>query len=191
MGMVSPRLFPPKPWQALQTSAFCAPGPSSGPARAAELARSSAPRAAPRSNHDGVRIAVSFSLPEDVVPDAGPPRERVLGDRDGGARGELLLDLDNLAGVDAVGVDDGDGLPVADPAVAGVAGSQERRLLPVQEMDYRRGADLARRVRDVARLRDRQPGGGIAQDVDARLLHRLEGDVVHLAPAVRGLGQPA
>ena len=40
---MSPRLLPPKPWQALQTSAFCAPGPSSGPAGAVETSEEQRP----------------------------------------------------------------------------------------------------------------------------------------------------
>ena len=33
-GIVSPGVLPAKPWQALQTIDFCAPGESSGPASA-------------------------------------------------------------------------------------------------------------------------------------------------------------
>ena len=99
---------------------------------------------------------------------------------------ELLLDLDDLAVVDAVAVDDGDRLAVAHPAVAGVAGRHVRHRPAVEQRTTAIAGDLAHRVGDVARLRHRQPDGRVADHVDVLVLHRLVGDVVDLAPPLVG-----
>src|SRR5262245_43449743 len=103
------------------------------------------PPIAPTSR-TSARIALSSRLAKDVAPDAGAPRNRVLRHRRGRTRRQLLLDLDDLAVVDPVRVDDRDRLAVARPAVAGVAGGEDRGLLAVQQVDHRRRADLAHRI---------------------------------------------
>src|SRR2546422_4509195 len=180
IGIVFDWLWPPKPWQALQTSAWGAPGPSSGPAAAVPAT------AITRSRLMMKGIALSFptGLAEHVLPDAVGPTHGVLRPHLRLAGRELLLDLDDFAAVDLVAVDDRDGLPIAHPAVAGVAGRHRRHRLVVEQARHRDRADLPHRVRDVARLRHREPDRRVADHVDVLVLHRLVGEVVDLAPAL-------
>src|SRR3989441_13228086 len=75
-----------------------------------------ASRAPPRNGADS-----DPRLREHVLPDAGRPADCVLSPLGRLAGRELLLDLDDLAALDLVRVDDRDRLVVVDPAVAGVA----------------------------------------------------------------------
>src|SRR5712664_1181871 len=181
-GIVLDGLWPPGPWQALQTSALGAPGVSNGPAQAAPASVST--KISVRMV--GIARSLSAGLAEHVVPDAGRPPDRVLRPLLRLAGGELLLDLHDLAALDLVRVDDRDRFPVADPAVARVARCELQRLLAVQEVHHRERRDLAHRVGDVARLRYRQPDRRVADDVDALVLRRLVRDVVDLAPPLVG-----
>src|SRR6266850_8565693 len=115
IGTPSARVAPARPWQALHENAFAKPGVSIGPAVAPAAAPSVAARAVAMT-----RARMPAPLRKDVGPDAGRPRRRVLGVERGLARGQLLLDLHDLAVVDPVGVDDGHRLRVAHPRIAGV-----------------------------------------------------------------------
>src|SRR5437870_4426013 len=105
------------------------PGSSSGPAaRAASGPIASTKTATARAAAERVAVMVAvLPLRQHVGPDALPPALRAL--RDGDALGgrELLLDLDHLVVLDLVRVHHRDGLFVADPAVAGVAGRHGSR----------------------------------------------------------------
>src|SRR5437899_2735080 len=181
IGMVFDWLWPAKPWQALQTSAWGAPGPSSGPAAAGTVSPSARSRLI---RMIGITLSFPAGLAEHVLPDAVGPRDRVLRPQLRLAGSELLLDLNDLAALDLVAVDDRDGFPVAHPAVAGVAGRHRLHRLVVEQADDRDRADLPHRVRDVTRLRHRQPDRRVTDHVDALVLHRLVGEVVDLAPAL-------
>src|SRR4029453_9475948 len=121
IGMRSDRLLPAAPWHAEHVSDLAKPGSSSGPPDAVPA---SAPQASPMVTAMKRFIAgirPSEDLGENVVPDALGPAERALGHAHALRGGELLLDLDHLAVLDLVRVDDGDGLAVAHPAIAGIA----------------------------------------------------------------------
>src|SRR5262249_48730583 len=145
IGMVSPALWPAKPWQAEQLSAFMAPGVSSGPALATDAAART--RAIPITTCMGPLL-----LSDHVVPDGPCPPERVLSHRGALARRQLLLDLHDLAVLDPVRVDHRDRLAVVDPRVARVAGGELRRLLAVELVHDRHRRHLAHGVGDVPRL---------------------------------------
>src|SRR5215813_1012705 len=188
IGMESPALWPANPWQAEQLSAFTAPGLSSGPAPATDAAART--RAMLMTTCMGVSSYPTTSLLSDhVVPDGPRPPEGVLGHGDALPGCELLLDLDHLAVLDPVRVDDRDRLAIIDPRVAGVAGRELGWLLAVELMDDRHGRDLAHRVGDVSRLGHRQSDRGVTHDVDVRRLDRLERQVIDLAPAFVGADQ--
>src|SRR5215468_7592422 len=122
IGIMSERLLPLAPWQAAQVMTLAKPALSSGPAAAAgppRRARTRAPEVAALARRV---IMAGVSSGQHVGPDALPPALGALGHGDALGRGELLLDLDHLAVLDLVGVDDGNRLAVADPAVAGIAG---------------------------------------------------------------------
>src|SRR2546428_5157722 len=137
IGIVFDWLWPPKAWQALQTRAGGARGPASGPAAAVPAT------AITRSRLMMKGIAWSFptGLAEHVLPDAVGPTHGVLRPHLRLAGRELLLDLDDFAAVDLVAVDDRDGLPIAHPAVAGVAGRHRRHLVFVGEARHPGPAD--------------------------------------------------
>src|SRR5262252_6394608 len=154
IGTVSPALWPAKPWQAEQLSAFMAPGLSSGPAPAIDAAARTSTILI--TTCMGVSSSPTTSLLSDhVVPDGPRPPERVLSHRDTLPRRQLLLDLDDLAVLDAVSVDHGDRLAVVDPRVARVARGELRRLLAVELVGDGHGRHLAHGVGDVSRLRHR------------------------------------
>src|SRR4029077_8863577 len=122
----------------------------------------------------------SPALAEHVLPDTVGPPQRVLRARFRLTRRELLLDLDDLAALDLVAVDDRDRLAVTDPAVAGVPRRHRGHGLVVEQARDRDRADLPHRVGDVARLRYRQPDRRIADHVNVLVLHRLVGEMVDL-----------
>src|SRR5262249_57277632 len=190
IGIVFDWLWPANPWHALQTTAVEAPGLSSGPA-AAGPARA---RSSRLMRTIGITLSLSsaaLGLAEHVLPDAVGPSDRVLCPHLGLAGRELLLDLHDLAALDLVRVDDRDGLPVADPAVAGIAGRHRGHRLVVEQADHRERRDLAHRVGNVARLWHRQADRRIADDVDILVLHGLVRQVIDLAPALVGADQVA
>src|SRR5262249_43365713 len=171
IGTVSPALWPAKPWQAEQLSAFMAPGLSSGPAPAVDAAaRTSTILITTRM---GLLLSDNVALSDHVVPNGPRPPERILSHRDTLPRRQLLLDLDNLAVLDPVRVDHRDRLAVVDPRVAGVARGELRRPLAVELVDDGHGRHLAHGVGDVSRLRHRQPDRRVTDDVDGRRLDRL------------------
>src|SRR2546428_2464114 len=181
IGMVFDWLWPAKPWHALQTSAWGAPGPSSGPAAAGPGSPNTRSRLI---RMIGITLSFPAGLAEHVLPDAVGPPDRVLRPHLGLAGSELLLDLEDLAALALVAVYHRAGFPVAHPAVARVAGRHRRNRLVVEQVDHRDRPDLSHRVRDVARLRHRQPDRRVADHVDVLVLHRLVGEVVDLAPAL-------
>src|SRR3989442_11418276 len=146
--MVFDWLGPAKPWHALQTSAGGAPGPSSGPAAAGTVSPSARSRLI---RMIGITLSFPAGLAEHVLPDAVGPPDRVLRPHLRLARGELLLDLNDLAALDLVAVDDRDGFPVAHPAVARVAGRHQRHRLVVEQAGHRDRAEPPPRVPDLAR----------------------------------------
>ena len=110
--------------------------------------------------------------------------QRALGRR------ELLLDLHDLAVLDLVRVDHRDGLAVAHPAIAGVAGRQRGAAgLPRSRLTTAAAEILPIAL---ATLPDFGTGSPmVASPITWMpwLLHRLVGDVVHLAPALVGADQ--
>src|SRR5574341_418809 len=110
VGIESDRLLPPAPWQALQVKTLENPGASTGPAAAAletpVARRASRTRAKPAPVRSPYRVLIAASCSrQDVVPDAAGPADRVLTARLALRGRELLLDLDDLAVLDLVGVD--------------------------------------------------------------------------------------
>src|SRR2546428_3412006 len=140
LGMVSAMLWPAKPWQAEQLSAFMAPGWSSGPAPATDAAARTRTRLITNC------MGLSSPLSDHVVPDGPRPPERVLSHRDALAGRQLLFDLHHLAVLDSVRVDHRDGLAVVDPRVAGVPGRELGWLFPVELVDDGHGRHLAHGV---------------------------------------------
>src|SRR5262245_22432459 len=111
-------------------------------------------------------LLIRLRLAQHVRPNTVRPADRILSPSFRLARSELLLDLDHLAALDLVAVDDRDRLAIADPAVAGVPRRHRRHGLVVEQARDGDRADLPHRVGDVARFRHRQPDRRIADHVD-------------------------
>src|ERR671913_159944 len=92
-------------------------------------------------------------------------------------------DVGQHALVGAIDASDGDAVVGRDQAVASVDQDRIDRLAPGQQLDDGRGADLGLGVGGEGRLGHAAHDGRIADDVDAGLQGRFEGDRLDRAPA--------